>query len=164
MEIDARDSDEVALSATDSVGHPLLFNPETGKRLDPDDPDALIDALEIVKRNLSMCFDHKGAIEEALFARVSKLTTKTRRVKGDRRVARIEMPDRKQDSARLKVIVEKYKVIWPQFIRVATYSIKMREFKKALNTEGNETWNDYRDAVKTAILEPTAKPMVIIEE
>jgi pimeloyl-CoA synthetase len=162
MEIDARETGVIADES--SFSGSLLFNPETGKRLDPDDVDALIDALEIVKRHLSKCFDHKRAIEDALFARVSKLKTKTRRVKGDRRQARIEMPDKPQDRARLKKIVEKFKIIWPQLIRISAYSVKMREYKKAVNTEGSEVWNEYRDAVKSAILEPTAKPKVIIEE
>jgi hypothetical protein len=140
------------------------MNPDTGKKIDPDDVDGLIDALEIVKRHMGRVFAHKAVLEEALSARVSKGKTKIRRVKGDRRTARIEMPSDRQDSTRLKAIVAKYKVIWPQLIRVSTYSIKMREYKKALGTEGNEAWNEFRDAVKTAILEPTAKPRVIIEE
>lgn len=159
MEIDARLEEQ-----TDVLASALLMNPNTGKRVDPDDIDGLIDALEIVKQHMTRVFTHKAVLEEALFARVSELKTKTRRVKGERRKVRIEMPSDRQDNDRLKVIVEKYKVIWPQLIRVATYSIKMREFKKALNTEGNEAWNEYRDAVKTAILEPTAKPKFIIEE
>lgn len=144
----------------------LLFHPVGGKRIDPQDVDGLIDALESVKKSLEMVFDHKRALEGALCKHAKDLTTKTRRVQGEHRIALITMPNDRQDSATLKVIAEskEHKLIWPQLIRVATYSIKMKEFKKAKNTKGTEDWNGYRDAVARAILEPTANPTVKIEK
>lgn len=144
----------------------LLFNPMTKKPIDPKDVDGLIDGLEQVKKIMAMVFSHKDAIEAALLKHAEGLKTKTRRVQGEYRVARIEMPSDKQDAARLKVIAEskKFKLIWPQLIRVKEYGIKMREFNKAKNTKGTEGWNAYRDAVKSAIVEPTSKPRVVIEK
>lgn len=159
MKLDCREEETTPVN-------PLLFHPKTGKAIDPDDKDTLIDALEIIRKHIAMSFDHKETIEKALCKHVADLKTKTRRVQGERRKARIEMPSDKQENARLKNIVEdkKYKLIWPQLIRISQYAIKMREFNKAKNTKGTEDWNAYRDAVASAILPPTASPRVIIEE
>lgn len=148
------------------LNNKLLFNPMTKKPIDPKDVDGLIDGLEQVKKMMSMVYGHKDVIEAALLKHAEGLKTKTRRVQGEYRVARIEMPSDRQDNATLKVIAEsrKYKLIWPQLIRIASYGIKMREFNKAKNTKGTEDWNAYRDAVKSAILEPNAKPRVVIEK
>lgn len=145
---------------------PLLFNPMTKKPIDPNDIDGLIDGLAQVKKMMSMIYDHKDLIEATLCKHAEEFKTKTRRVQGEHRIARIEMPSDRQDNATLKRIAEsrKFKLIWPQLIRVSTYAIKMREFNKAKNTKGTEGWNAYRDAVKSAILEPIAKPRVIIEQ
>lgn len=158
MQIDAREREE-----EDPEIHPLLFNPKTGKKLDPDNVDELIDALEQIKLHLARAYDHKNVIDAAIFEHAKRLKTKTRRVKGEHRTAKIEMPDERQDNARLKVIVDKYKILWPNLIRISTYAVKKREYKKALNTKGNKAWNEYRDAVKSAILEPTGRPRITIE-
>lgn len=147
--------------------NPLLIHPERPKvPIDPDDIDGLIDALEAVQQHASLVYRHRMTLEDALAKHVEGLKTKTRRVQGDRRKARVEMPSDRQDNATLKKIVEdkRFKVIWPQLIRVSQYGVKMREFNKAKNTKGTDEWNAYRDAVARSILPPTARPRVVIEE
>lgn len=163
MKIDCTEEETFPLNAQ---VNPLLFNPKTSKPINPHDIDGLIDGLEEVKKSLAMVFNHKDVIEAALCKHAEGLKTKTRRVQGEHRIARIEMPSERQNGGRLKAIAEskEFKLIWPQFIRIKEYGIKMREFNKAKNTKGTEEWNAYRDAVNSAILEPTAKPRVVIEK
>lgn len=161
MEIDAREKRDAP-----SVGNALLFNMKTKKPIDKSDVDGLIDGLAEVKKILNMAYTQKDAFEDALFAHAKDLKTKTRRVQGERRIAKIEMPSDKQDGARLKKIVEKkeYKLIWPQLIRISGYAIKLREYKKAVDTKGTDQWNKYRDEVKSAITPPTSRPKITIEQ
>lgn len=142
-----------------------IFDPKTEKDIDPEDTDALISAIEHWDAMIARSIGIKRRIEDILIAKVSDLKTKTRRVRGEKRTAIVTMPDDYQDVATLRKIVEdkRYKVIWPQLIRVSGYAIKMREYKTALNTKGTDEWNEYRDRVKSALRDPTARPRVKIE-
>lgn len=160
MEIDCRE-EKTAIKRT------LLFNLSTGKEIDAKDADALIDGLELVERHIEQAIAQREVFRDAIRALAPKdVKTKTRRVRGERRCAKIEMPGEDQDNATLRAIATdpEYRLIWPQLIRVQSYAIKMREFKKAKATKGTEVWNKYRDRVAKAIKPSTSKPRVKIEE
>lgn len=154
---------EVALMLIDTRDKKIELR--YASEIDCDDIDGLIDAIESINQTIGKAMSHRQRIEDVLIAKVKTHKTKVRRVQGETRSAIIEMPDKKQDSAALKSIAEdkKFRLIWPQLIRIQSYAIKMREFNKAISTTSDANWNEYRDRVKEALLPPTARPRVKIE-
>lgn len=160
MRIDAREEPK------EQFGGKWMWHPKTQEPLDPEDTDTVIEAIAFIDDFLKKMYQHRDALADVLIKKVAHLKTKSRIAKGETREAEITMPDDRQDGAALKAIAEnaKFKVIWPQLIRISQYSIKKRELATALKTEGTKEWNEYRDKVKAAILPPTARPRVKVKK
>ena len=160
MELDCREEEPLL------TRNKFLIHPVSRKAIEPGDVDGWIDGLEAVKKMMGMMFIHKETIEDALIKHAKGIKTKTRHVNGEHRKCDVVMPDDKQNGAALKIIAEgkTHKLIWPQLIRIAGYSVKMKEFNVAKNTKGTKKWNAFRDSVAAAIGPPTSRPRVVIKE
>src|SRR5262245_22069393 len=86
------------------VHKPAAFiNPLTGKEVDSDNVDRLIDVYEQLKAKADEYYAGVNAIK-ALLARKTTGDAKTRRVEGKRRVAKLEFPSGKFEQSVLKDI------------------------------------------------------------
>lgn len=139
-----------------------ILDPITGELLDPADIDSLIDAYERIDARDKQHYAAKLAIRQALASRTEG-DAKTRRVQGHRRKAIVEMPSDSWDQAKLKQIWELYPDLREQCLKIDSIGVKLREYKKLVNTSGTPEFQAFRDNVTAANKGQTGTPTVKIE-
>jgi hypothetical protein len=108
-----------------------------------------------------------GHAKELIYNRAEFGETKTARVQGNKYKCKIEMPSKiAWDQKRLSHIYAVYPhgTIVDGVVKIATYKVDMREYKKIINTVGNDDFNKFKDELVAANLGTTGTPRFTIEE
>ena len=143
-----------------------IINPFTGEVVATTDIDGLVDMLEQLCKSENAAALAKREITAALVAKTDaeKITTKTRRVRGNLRRVKITMPDTSWDQGILKEVFN----AWPQwrdtFLRIERLAPKMKEINKARSESGPEDYNACVQMIVKAEKPSTGMPSISIEE
>lgn len=175
MEIDLTELGQLEAAAVKAASEPLgmpgfdpaseaeIVDPTTGELVDLADADQLIDCLERIERRDSILYSAKLRVRMAIAA-LSEGDAKTRRVRGRRRRAKLEMPEANWNQGKLKEAYHSFPQFRDEFLSIASLRVKLREFKKAENESGPPDFSMFRDMVAGAEVPSTAPPRVTIEE
>lgn len=154
--------DESADASTDDPTQEFI-DPLTGEVIDLTDADALIDCFERIKAQDSAIYVAKQIVQRAI-ANLSEGTAKTRRVRGHRRRAKVEMPDAGWDQSKLKEAYNAYPQFRDELLSISSLRVKLREFKKVVNEKGPEDFQCFKGIVQAAELPPSGTPRVTVEQ
>lgn len=145
-------------------GEEYIYHPlSPGEIVEVDDIDGLIDLYEELDAVDKKVYGAKLRIREAL-ARLTEGDQKTRRVRGKRRKAKVEMPGPSWDQSILKECWNSYPDLAPEVMSISSLRVKLREFKKVVGTSGDDAFVNFRDMVTAANRGPVGTPTVKIEE
>lgn len=134
-----------------------------GRVIENDDADSLIDAYEQAKEAAEIIAQWQRKLRESL-ASLSEGDTKTRRVRGKRRVAKVVTPDNSWDQSILREAWNSYPHLRDEMLKIGTLNVKAREYKKAVNTSGPDDFNQFVGMLKDAERPATGLPTVTIEK
>ena len=149
--------------AGDGLPDQFYADPITGEIVDFDSIDDLIDSYERMKTLNDRLYAHIVICKQVL-AKHTVGTTKTRRVIGERRAAKIEMPDDSWDNKTLKELWEQDQELAKQYLRIEKIAPQMREVKKLLASNGNEKFQNFRNRLLAANNGPSGNPTITIEK
>jgi hypothetical protein len=154
---------QVSQSDYDTMGIAIDDPLEPGKWADLGDVDALIDLYEKLDQFDKRVYSTKLRIREQL-VQLSEGDAKTRRVRGLNRVAVLTMPDDSWDQSILREAWNSYPDLADEMLAIASLRVKMREYKKAVNTAGTPAFATFRDMLTSANRGPTGTATVKIEK
>ena len=141
-----------------------ILDPLTGEIVESGDADQLIDAWDRLKEMEAACRAFKTALATALAALAPDCEAKTRRVRGQRRRCKIEMPDSSWEQSRLKEAWESYPQFRDELLTINSLRVRMREYNKILNEKGPSDWESFRAIIISADRGPQGLPAVTVEE
>ena len=139
-----------------------LIDPTTGEVVDPTDPDALVDAFERIEKRCRVFNEARRRMASAL-ADLTEGDKKTRRVRGQSRVAKVTMPDDYWNQAILKEAWHAYPALRDEVLSIDRIRVKKREWKKAEGTSGPKDFETFKGMVAQANAGPSGAPRVSIE-
>ena len=139
-----------------------IFDPLTGELVSTDDVDGMIDFYERVMLLEKELRAAKVQLQRA-FAAHSKGVARTRRVEGERRKVRIELPGPGWDQPRLKEAWGAYPRFRVPYLRVDAVGVNLREYKKLIETTGPGDLMAFKSLVSAARKPSTGNPRVAIE-
>jgi hypothetical protein len=154
------------MDSTDSHGVAEdLIDPVTGEIVDTGDLDQLADAFERVRDIEKKLGASKAMIVAAMTAMVSSdVTTRTVRVRGQRRRVKIELPDDSWDQSRLREAYDNYPQFRAEFLQIAEFRVRLRELRKSAAESGPKEFEDFKSLLRKANLGTRGIPRVTIEE
>ena len=91
----------------------------------------------------------------------------TARIQGDKYKCKVEFPTKVAwDQKKLSHLYSIYPhgTIVDTLIRIGTYKVDMREYKKIINTVGNDEFNNFKEQLLSANLGTLGTPKFTIEE
>jgi hypothetical protein len=151
-----------------------LVCPVTGEVIDLDNVDAMLDAFERAKAFQTKLY----AVVDTVRLRLGEIAAKahadtaagaeqpvTSRVRGERRRAKLTLPDVGFDQKILKEIVAAFppELVAP-VVQPASYKVGMREYKKISAETGPKPFMDFKAALEAACRGRVGLPTVSIEE
>jgi len=139
-----------------------VIDPTTGEVVDPTDPDALVDAYDRIDKRCKVFNEARRRIAAAI-AELTEGPKKTRRVRGQRRVAKVAMPDDYWNQSILKEAWHAYPDLRDEFLAIERIRVKKREWKKAEGTSGPKDFETFKGMVAQANVGPSGAPRVSIE-
>lgn len=140
-----------------------IVDPLTGEVIDREDADALIDAFERINEHAKEVYAAKTDVASAI-ADLTSGDAKTRRVKGQRRKAKVEMPSATWNQSKLKEAFNAYPQHRDDYLKIGSISPKLTPIKQMESTTGEKDFQMFRSLVLGAKREPTGAPRVTIEE
>lgn len=137
--------------------------PLTGEIIPPDDIDHMIEAYERCKQASDQLYAVQVKLRHAL-ANLTEGDAKTRRIQGRRRRAVIEMPGDSWDQSILKEAWNSFPDLRDQALKIDQIGVKLREYRKLVNTSGAADLTTFRDMVTRANRGQTGTPTVKVEQ
>ena len=141
---------------------PDLIDPTTAEVIDRADADALISAWERCDAEAAKLYAARGHFATAIAA----LTTgdaKTRRLRGETRLARIEMA---KDSWSQQILRELWQAsrFAKEFLRISELAVNLIEYRKlASSTATRSDLEEFRRRLTEANLGPGGTPRITVE-
>ncbi len=142
----------------------ILIDPVDGRLIEADDADALIESLETADAANATLQSWRGNLKRRLANMRPETDTKTQRVRGKTRTVKIVNQSDYISSPILESAWNAYPQFREEFLKVAGYKIKVREFKKALTTAGEPDFNTFCKVVASAVTKNEGVPKITIEE
>ena len=140
-----------------------IVDPLDGRIVDPTNADSLIDSFEAAKEFADRLWDWQKQLRQ-LIAALTEGDAKTRRVRGEKRRAKVTMPSDAWDQSILKEAWNAYPKFRDEFLTIATLRVRMRELKKMNEETGPDDFESFRAIVQNANLGPQGLPSVSIEQ
>lgn len=141
-----------------------IMCPLTGELIAVTDVDGLCEMYEQLKPKNDAIYATMCAIRRAL----ADLTTgdaATRRVRGEKHVAKIELSAVSFEQTVLKKLWESYPELAPEFLKIESIGVKMAEYKKLENTASdNPQFSQFRDSLTKANQGRNGLPKLTIEK
>lgn len=134
-----------------------------GIEVDRELTDSLIDAFEKLELISKIATDRLREIRKCL-ADQCEGDGVTRRIRGDRRQAKVTLSNVYWDQPTLKRVFEQFPDLRDQCLRVDSVGVKAREFNKIKVTAGPERFEEFRDQIAKAELGRIGVPSVHIEK
>ncbi len=144
----------------------VMINPVTGEVCELDNIDDLLGAMKDVEYNITVMRHHLAQIKEAIYKKVEFKDTKTARIQGDKYKCKIEMPSKiNWDQKKLSHMYSIYPhgTVVDAVIKIQSYKIDMREYKKLINTVGGDEFNKFKEELMSANLGIIGSPRFTIE-
>lgn len=144
---------------------PELLDPATGEVLEG--VDSLVDALERAQLELSRlrAFEQSARIRLAAMAPSDDPEQVTRRLRGERRRVKIELPGLVFDQAILRDIVAQFPMSMTRpVVKVESYKVVLTEFKKLANESGPPEFEQFRLCLQGACKGRIGLAKVTVEE
>lgn len=139
-----------------------IMNPFTGEIIRLDDIDGLIGLYEGLDKVNKQAYAVMLRIRESLAARTEG-DAKTRRIRGETRLAKLEWPAESFTQADLKRLWEEFPDVRDDYLKIDTIGVKHREYAKIANTSGGERFTEFRDGLTKASRGITGTPTLKIE-
>lgn len=140
-----------------------VVDPETREIVDLGSIDDLLAAWQRFEETEAVRQLFKGRIATAI-ANLTDGTNKTRRVRGTRLRAKVEMPEDGWDSSVLKECWNSYENLARKYLRIGSVYPLMREVKKMENETGPPDFEQFKRMVLEARRPPRGLPRITIEE
>jgi hypothetical protein len=142
-----------------------VVSPIDGQIVDGNDIDGLITLYERLDAHDKEVYAAKLHIRQLLQGMSEgDGSTKTRRVRGKHRQAKIEMPDDSWDQSVLKEAFFAFPQFRDEFIRIDRLAPKMKEVKKLANMSGADDLRTFRDMLLAANRGPSGVATIKIEK
>jgi hypothetical protein len=141
-----------------------LTDPLTGECVPADDPDALIDAYERLRLAEGALTLYRQQLTAALAGLVCAAETRTRRVRGRRRRARLELPPDSWDQARLREAWERFPHLAGEVLQIQALRVRVREWRKLQAEVGPPDFQAFKSLLAEAHQGVRGLPRVTIEE
>ena len=154
---------ETKETGQDAQAPPGIYDPSTRKYVDPSDADALIDLFARMDNYAREAYRTKQDAAHAL-AELTEGDAKTRRVKGNRRSAKVTMQDDGWDQSMLQEAWNSYPQHRNECLKIGAIKVKKREFNKLVNTTGKKDFEQFKAMVKQANQGPRGTPRITVEE
>lgn len=142
---------------------PGIFDPSVGDYIDPEDPDALVNAYERMDRYYREASRLRKEIALALLA-LTEGEKKTRRVRGKTRRAKVTLAADSWDQSMLLEAWNAYPRYRDGVLKIGSIRVALREYAKLSNETGPKDFEQFRNMVTQANLGPTGTPRITIEE
>lgn len=144
----------------------MLMNPETGE-VYSNYQNKIDYLISMIKYFDSQCLEYKkcafDAKQELLAMAQFRDGIKTSRIKGEKYIAKVEIPSKVSwNQKELESIFNEHHL--QPAISIASYKVDMREYKKMINTVGDESFNALKERLMKANLGSTGSPKITIEE
>ena len=140
-----------------------VMNPFTGEMTRLDDIDGLIGLYEGLDKVNKQAYAVMVRVREVLAAKAEG-DSKTRRVCGERRKAKLEFPSESFTQRELRTIWEDYPDLRDQVLKIDEIGVSLREYRKLVNTSGPERFMEFRDKLTRACKGCVGLPTLKIEE
>ena len=137
-----------------------------GEFVDTYDVDGMIDLYEKLSAVDRQIYSAKLRIREVL-AQMTKddgQTAKTRRIQGQRRKAKITMPDDKWEQKILRDAFSEYPELAAVVLSIASIRVKKREYDKLTRTTCEGATEEFRDMLMAANQGQQETPTLTVEE
>lgn len=146
------------------VNPAALTNPVSGEIVDPESIDDLISCYEQIDRFDKAIYAVKQRIKSLLLAKTEGDAV-TRRVQGEKRIAKLELPAESFDQTTLKQLWEQHPELAEQYLRIERLAVNMKDFKKLRGTSSDRPeLVAFRDALTAASKGRTGSPTVTVEK
>lgn len=150
---------ELEAGAGEIFGREIVC-PISGEVIDLADIDSMIDAID----RLKPAADKIYAVLQSLRISLAGLTegdAVTRRIRGKRRSAKVEMPDVSFEQSVLKELWNSHPKLAQEYMRISTLAVQMKEYKKLIDTASSEAdFTFFRDAMTSACRGRVGTPAV----
>lgn len=144
-----------------------MIDPMTGEIILNNDIDMLISYIQQAEKTIAMIRVSMGNAKEELYKIAQFGDSKTARIQGKKYKCKIELPSKVAwEQKKLAHIYSVYPhgTIVDSVVKIATYKVDMREYKKIVNTVGNEDFTKFKDELISANLGIIGTPRFTIEE
>ena len=138
--------------------------PLTGEVIEGGDIDGLLDTYERVKAHKDVLDAAMSQMRYLIGSLSMKAGSRTTRVAGTTKIAKIVWPANKWDQQAMKVLRTMYEEDYgPRYIRIDRVAPNLREVKKLRATTGGESFTTFKKALLAAESPSTAPPTITIE-
>lgn len=143
-----------------------MIDPMTGEIILTNDMDMMLSYIQQAEKTIAMIRVSMQQVKDAIYQHAQFNDGKTARVKGSKYTCKIEMPTKTVwDQKRLSHIYSIYPhgTIVDSVVKIASYKVDMREYKKIINTVGDDDFNKFKDGLIAANLGTIGTPKFTIE-
>ena len=142
-----------------------MVDPLTGEIIS-DDIDSVLSYISKAEKTISYLYASIIMAKEIIYKKVNFCEGNTARIKGDKYTCKIELPTKvRWDQKKLSKIYSIYPhgTIVDSVVKIASYKVDMREYKKIINTVGNEDFNKFKEELIASNLGIIGTPRFTIE-
>jgi hypothetical protein len=141
-----------------------IVNPFTGEITRIGDVDGLISLYEGLDKVNKRAYAVMQRVREAM-ASHAEGDAKTRRIRGEKRRAVLTFPSESFEQSGLKELWAEFEgeTFCAEVLKIDSIGVKLREYKKLINTSGDERFNDFRDRLSQSCKGAIGLPTVKIE-
>jgi len=143
-----------------------MIDPMTGEIIPANDIDLMLSYIQQGEKTIAMMRASMQQVKDAIYQHAKFNGSKTARVQGAKYTCKIEMPTKAVwDQKKLSHIYTAYPhgTIVDSVVKIASYKVDMREYKKIINTVGSNEFNMFKDELIGANLGTTGTPRFTIE-
>lgn len=141
-----------------------IVDTTTGEVVDARDADALIALYERIDREYRERQGLRRLIAMAIARQTEEGESRTRRLRGATRLAKVEFPGDSWNQSILKEAWNAYPALRDEFLRIDSVAVKLREFKKLLGTTAPPDVETFKKMVAAANVGPTGTPSITVEK
>lgn len=145
--------------------HVPLFDPLSGEIYDDAPVDRLVELYLYAKNMRQQFSDFEDSLRRKMGS-MAEGNAKTRRLAGETRLVKIEMPSDRWSNSILKPLWldERFDLFRDDYLRIDTIAPQLTEVKKLMSTTCQGLLATFRDEIARARLPATAAPVITVEK
>ena len=140
-----------------------IQDPSTGEWIALNDVDGLIGFYE----RMDLYYHRSQALRREIAQALLELTTgdtKTRRLRGQNKQVKIELPSDSWEQGKLMEAWNSYPKYRDELLRVTGFRVLLTAYNKAVNTTGTPDFMQFVKMVTEANRGPVGSPRIVVEE